>query len=167
MRLYHYTDYPFEINERIEVMEDGYVFWEENVLLESLLEFYRPKDKLSRRNAIFLCQVHQSQSGDHMGADGNEFIAEVMVEKNILKNRSDLNWIQPLIKGCYENWDELYEDFSEYEIEKLINGYWSGKAKPGEKPVFEFRSPPVYVCKLFSNNESILSLQGDDSALQL
>ena len=143
IRLFHITDTEFERGDTLLPQPDGYVHFPESRALEAILERYRPTDKLPRGESVFFVKEIPS-SGDEVGADGSDWIVTCALDADTLANQSDLNWIRELDQG-FEHPSDLEECFSEKELRLLAHGYWSGKARPGHEPRFEYRAPSAVV----------------------
>lgn len=141
MNLFHYTGTIFDIGDVLEPQTDGYCNWPENQAMESILEFHRPQQCISRQDSVFL--VGEPCDGELYGAESSNYELSVNIEDNHIEQRSDIQWLAQLDQG-YSTTNEIREDISDDEIERLAKGYWSGKPF-NDSPKFEYRTRKAIV----------------------
>lgn len=136
---YHFSGQEFSVDDRLVPQDDGFTTWPEAAALETILERYRPEDKLPRYRSVFLFQGPAKNNGGY-GAASTEYCCVVATPNNPASERSDIRWFRDLDQG-FTDVSVLEEDFTEDELRYLAEGYWSGEPMPGGDPVFEYRAP--------------------------
>jgi hypothetical protein len=134
---FHYTSAHLSIGETLIAQDNGYCQQPENAAMEAILEDFRPNRCISRSDAVFLTK-DPIDDGDKVGALGSDYELEVSVCKDTIHQRSDLNWLSEIDQE-YESVGDIYNEFSEKEIQTIAEGYWSGKPY-SDKPSYEFRA---------------------------
>jgi tRNA uridine 5-carbamoylmethylation protein Kti12 len=118
---------------------DSYVKQIDNEFLEKLMEKYRPSDKLSRYDSVFL--VDDMDLLDDAGAS-TDFIYTVEPIGNIEK--SDLAW--------YTEVQIVDEDDTEL-IKEYVENYWNGVPfTDSSASLFEYRVPAAKIIELVEEN---------------
>lgn len=144
---FHFTGEELDVRTRLTPQDDGFTQWPEARALETILERYRPADKLPRSQSVFLFKgpVVPDQS---FGAASSAYCCVVDTPNNPEAERSDIRWFRDLDHG-FEDVAILEEDFTEAELRERAEGYWSGKPCPGQIPMFEYRAPyaDVKLCR--------------------
>lgn len=116
---------------------DSYVNKSENEYLEKLMEKYRPEEKISRYDAVFMVD-----NIDLIEAAGGyiDYVYEVLPRGEI--ERSDLAWYTEI--GMTED-EELKKEYA-------LN-YWNGiKFHDEESSLWEFRAKSAIVIDLIEEN---------------
>jgi hypothetical protein len=150
---FHLTSINFKKGDMLLPQEDGYSQLEMNSAMEEILEGYRPENKISRTECVYLFAGSSKRAEKcDFGATGLEFICLCSAPDEILEQKSDLNWIFPLDQE-FESVEDIYDQFTEDELEDIATGYWSGNPMPGKTPVFEYRSESARVRHCVPNKE--------------
>jgi hypothetical protein len=119
---------------------DSYVKQVDNDFLEKLMEKYRPEDKISRYDAVFM--VDNIDLIDDAGGS-TDFIYEVLPKGEI--ERSDLAW--------YTEVQAVDEEENEDLIKEYALNYWNGVKFYDEKSsVWEYRAKSAIVIDLIEEN---------------
>lgn len=136
MKFYHLTPVDFAPGERLLPQTDGYCHWPENQAMEAVLERFRPASKLPRKASVFFSNAVNVQRD--LGASGADYV--VICEGDITwgRQRSDVNWLAELDVGI-EDPTVAFSGVPEEVLRQWALGYWSGRPKPNEVPVFEYR----------------------------
>lgn len=106
--------------------------------IEELFEKYKPKDKISRKTAIFLAD--NIYDIDNLGGY-TDFIYEV--ETTDIVEKSDLSWYTKVSILLDE------EPIKNKKIKQYINNYWNGS--PSENPCYEYRCKKVKIINEIDN----------------
>jgi len=139
MIMYHLTNYEFKIGDVVLPQSTGYTHWVEScaleTVLETVLERYRPKEKISRKECIFLTK--EKPKNKDYGASGTSFILTVEVDEEVINQFSDMNHFFCIDQG-FEDVIHLEDDYLEEELKKIADQYWSGMSS--KTPRIEYRS---------------------------
>ena len=138
---YHGSDKKFDIGFILQPQTDGYANLESEKEIEDLFEKYKPKDKISRKNCVYL--VSDINNID-MAGGGTEYIYFVDPIGQI--DKSDLTW--------YSEVYSLYtEDTKESLLVPLIMNYWNGiQFKPKVNSLFEYRCKSAEIISIEEEN---------------
>jgi hypothetical protein len=118
----------------------SYVKQKDNEFLENLMEKFRPEDKISRYDAVFM--VDNMDLIDDAGGS-TDFIYEVLPKGEI--ERSDLAW--------YTEVQVLDEENEEDLIREYVLNYWNGvKFHDEESSLWEYRAKSAIVIDLIEEN---------------
>lgn len=102
--------------------------------VEKILEYYRPKNKLSRQQSVYFVDTPDPDSIERAGGY-SDYIYEVSadyVEKN------DVSWWAEILNGgAYDFLDGNKEAL--LWCKEAAEAYWAGK--PSVKPHWEYRAP--------------------------
>jgi hypothetical protein len=126
-----------------KVARSSYVDCDNVKNIESLFERFKPKNSISRHDAIFLSD--SAEDIDNLGGY-NDYIYEVI--PNGFVEKSDLSWYT-MVSGEANDSDNP-DEMKEGSIIKMINNYWAGI--PSESPCFEYR---CYSAIVFSEIDSL------------
>jgi len=136
---YHGSYDKLPIKTILKSHEKSYTRDPNNMILEGILEKYRPDDKLSRYDSIFL--VDDPELIDAVGAP-IDYIYEVIIPGNITPEKSDLAWYSE-IEG---------EDDIEKQKEYALN-YWNGIPYYDKySSAFEYRVKEAIIYELYEEN---------------
>jgi hypothetical protein len=130
MKYYHGSIDELPIGLMLKNQKDGYTSDEVVKDLESLFDKYKPKDKISRKEAVYLAD--NPDDIDNLGGY-TDFIYEV----NPLDEpeKSDLSWYSKVGSEMGDFFD-IDEELSE-NVKEMLDNYWNGVAS--ENPVWEYR----------------------------
>lgn len=107
-----------------------------DVELENIMEKYRPKDKLSRYDSVFMADDIDSIE-DAGGSIDFIYLVEPLGEVE----KSDLNWYSEIDMITPEHNTELEKEYAE--------NYWNGVPYDDlDSSVFEYRTPAAKIIKL-------------------
>jgi tRNA uridine 5-carbamoylmethylation protein Kti12 len=138
--LYYHGSYDMLDNGTIlKPHDESYTKKYDNSYLEKIMEKYRPVDKLSRYDSVFL--VDDMDSLDDAGAS-TDFIYSVEPIGNVEK--SDLAW--------YTEVQMVDEDDTEL-MKEYVENYWNGVPfTDSSSSVFEYRVPAAKIIELVEEN---------------
>jgi hypothetical protein len=143
MIMYHLTDHEFEIGDTILPQPYGYAHLDESVALETILERYRPPNKLKRKESVFL--LKKPPEGKDFGAVGSIFLIKVEVGEDVMQNSSDMSWFASLDQG-FEDVQWLEDDYKPNELREIASRYWSGILS--DNPSVEYRAKSARVVEV-------------------
>lgn len=126
MKFYHGSAVPLELGTILHCDSEKYATkWVELVYFE-VLEKYRPLDKLSHMNAVFMAETEQDV--DNLGGD-TDYLLIVEPLSEVFKH--DQHW-------CTKMCCLISEEYSvdSQEIKQMCENYWAGLAT--DEPVWEF-----------------------------
>jgi hypothetical protein len=137
-RYFHGSRFQLPVGFKITPQKNGYTSHPETQKAERLLEKYRPTNKLSRSQSVFL--VDDPELIDFAGGY-EDYIYEVQPVGKVEK--SDLSWyseIESIPSGG------IYLDSYEEEIKQCALNYWNDVPyyKP-ENSLFEYRTPAAII----------------------
>lgn len=134
---YHGSSVKLRIGTILEPQLEFYTRRSDVQFLEKIMYAYRPDDKLSRYDSVFL--VDNIDDIDSSGGY-TDFIYEVSILDVIIPEKSDLAWYTEL---------ELIES-DDYDKQKEIAGnYWNGvRYHKRSESLFEYRVPKARVVEL-------------------
>lgn len=136
---YHGSYDKLPDNTILKPHDNSYTRQKDNSYLESIIEKYRPSDKLSRYDSVFL--VDDIDNIDSAGG-AIDYIYEVIVPSDIIPEKSDLAWYSEL--GMVNDIDKQRE----YSL-----NYWNGvEFTDSEMSLWEYRVPKAYVIDLIEEN---------------
>lgn len=119
--------------------KDSYTRQEDNYYIESILEKYRPNNKLSRYDSVFL--VDNIDNIDDAGAS-IDYIYEVFVSNEDIPEKSDLTWYTEI---------DMTDDIEKHR-EYAMN-YWNGvQFYDIEMSLWEYRVKKAYIVQLVEEN---------------
>lgn len=151
MKLMHLSSVALKKGDVLKPQEHGYCHLPESQGLEDILERYRPSDKIPRKESVYLFKT-RNESLD-FGAEGSDFLFVVECDDEVVKQRSDMNWISELDQG-FENSEVLEEDYEEWELQMLAEGYWSGKPRTNEdEAVYEYRVRDAVITAVYEQEK--------------
>lgn len=130
MTLYHGSIKEIGVGSILEKQEESYMDYEEVQSIENAFEYFRPKDKISRKVAVFA--VEEPSDLVNVGAYTNYIYS---VEGFDEYEKSDLSWYNKVSKEMGDFFE--IEDLTN-KAKRYIRNYWSGKSS--SKPVWEYRS---------------------------
>jgi hypothetical protein len=146
MKYYHGSKNKIKIGEELISKEnDGYTSSKDVEKLESLFEKYKPKDKISRKVAVYLAD--SIDDIDNLG--GYEDYIYKVDPKGVIE-KSDLSWYSEV--GALMNDGDVDIKNITPEIMVMINNYWSGI--PSDNYVFEYRCNSAKVISLLESIEN-------------
>lgn len=157
MNLFHLGPKGMEVGMILEPQDHSYSKCIEAKGMEDLLEDFRPKDKISRKEAVFF--VRDVEKAYRMGADSDEEIYVACVDaEDAMAQRSDFNWLSCMDIGCHSKADLLagLTSAERREIEQAAIGYWSGEPMPGKTPSWEFRAEPVEIAIVLKDYKYVI-----------
>jgi len=129
-RLFHGSQKQFPVGFVLKPQLGGYAHLpdEDIARVEEIIERYRPPDKISRREAVFM--VADPEEIDSAGGyDDHIYVVEPIGEVEV----SDLSWYTEL--SVY--WIDMPED----EGRRLAEAYWSGEPfRDPARSLFEYRA---------------------------
>lgn len=126
-------------NTILKPHNDSYTKHYDNKYIEEIMERYKPNDKLSRYNSVFL--VDDVDDIDNAGAS-IDFIYEVTIPDDIIPEKSDLAWYSEI---------EMTND--KVKKKKYALNYWNGVAFTNpEMSLWEYRVPYAIVYNLVEEN---------------
>ena len=133
LKLYHGSVKEFPIGFELLPQTDSYVNSEDTKYEEDIIEKYRPLDKLSRKESVFLVD-DPDLIEDAGGYD--DYIYEVSYDS--IPEKSDLAW-----------YTEISMTDDESLIEEYAKNYWSGvKFTNSEYSLFEYRVPKAKTLRI-------------------
>lgn len=111
-----------------------------DVQLEEIMEKYKPKDKLSRYDSVFMVD-----DIDLIDSAGGSIDFIYLVEPLGKIEKSDLNW--------YTEIDMITPEHNEKLEKKYAENYWNGIPYDDfDSSVFEYRTPLAKIIKLIEEN---------------
>lgn len=136
LKLYHGSTKEFEIGFVLKSRPKGYTTLPDVKRMEDLFEKYRPEDKISRRNCVFMVN-----DIDLIDPAGGYLDHVYLVEPIGEVEKSDLAW--------YTEVDILMsETHVESDLVPLIMKYWDGEPYTGSNySLFEYRAKSAKVLK--------------------
>jgi tRNA uridine 5-carbamoylmethylation protein Kti12 len=136
---FHGSSKELPENTILKPHSESYTRLPESQRLEKILEKYKPSDKLSRYDSVFLVD-----DIDNIDATGGsiDFIYEVIVPNGIIPEKSDLAWYTEL---------EITDDPEKQK--QIAENYWNGVIfYDKECSVMEYRVPKAYIVDLIEEN---------------
>jgi hypothetical protein len=141
---YHGSYKKFNDNFILLPQSDGYANLPSEKEIEKLFEKHKPKDKISRKNCVFL--VTDINLIDYAGGF-TDYIYKVEPIGKVEK--SDLSWYTEAFGVLYS--DE--EDSNKFTIEECINNYWNSVPFIySSKSCFEYRCNSAKIITTINNN---------------
>jgi len=127
-KVYHGSTKKFDVGFVLTPQGYGYAFMDSEKEIEDIFERLRPKNKLSRKNCVYL--VSNIDEVDNAGGY-TDYIYEV--DPIGVVQKSDLAW--------YTNVAIIISDkYKEEDIIESVNNYWQGvQYKNKEHSLFEYR----------------------------
>jgi hypothetical protein len=126
-------------NTVLKPHKDSYTRQKDEEYLENILEKYRPSDKLSRFDSVYL--VDNLDNLELVGAN-TDFVYEVIVPSGIIPEKSDLSWYTEI---------ETTDD-QELQKQYALN-YWNGiQFNDINRSLWEYRVPKAYIIDLIEEN---------------
>ncbi len=110
VKMYHLTGVEFKKGDQLVPMEHGYVYQDNSIALETILERYRPEDKLSREDSVFLSDAIPTK-GFCFGADADDYLVVCDLPISVLSQKSDFNWLAAIDQG-FDDVSILEEHYS-------------------------------------------------------
>lgn len=136
---YHGSYDKLPNNTILKPHDKSYTKQNDNSYLESILEKYKPTNKLSRYESVFL--VDDIENIDSAGG-AIDYIYEVIVPKGIIPEKSDLAWYTEI---------DMVDD-EEKQKEYALN-YWNGiQFFDKDSSLWEYRVPKAYIVDLIEEN---------------
>lgn len=136
---FHGSSEELPKNTILKPHTDSYTRSSETQFLEKILEKYRPSDKLSRYDSVFLVD-----NIDNIDAAGGsiDFIYEVIIPMEFIPEKSDLAWYSEL---------EMTDDHEKQK--QIAENYWNGIIfYDSEYSIIEYRVPKAIVVDLIEEN---------------
>lgn len=131
---YHGSRKKFPVGFILTPQNDGYTSHSEVQAEEQIIEKYRPKNKLSRKNSVFMVD-----NIDDIDSAGGYLDFVYRVEPLGKIERSDMHYYSEI---------SIYHDMMEDEIKQLALNYWSGIPSGTNTGLFEYRTPKAKILEL-------------------
>ena len=122
---------------------DGYVHSTDTEEHESVFERYRPKNRLSRLNSVFMLSSNDINNIDNAGGY-NDYVYKVEPHGKVEK--SDMGW--------YSEISRLIDlDSNDSELITIVKNYWNGVPyRNRSHSLWEYRAKSATVVKLLEDN---------------
>jgi len=136
--LYHGSNKRMKLGTIITSRSDGYTSMESEREIEDLFEKYKPANKISRKNCVYMVS-----NPDDIDAAGGYSDYIYMVNPIGPIDKSDLSW--------YAEVDGLLHDKNKNIkiIKSYINNYWTGvQYKTKEHSLFEYRANSAKIIEI-------------------
>lgn len=146
IRYYHGSTVDLPVGTILTPQMEGYTRWEENRKIEQIVEQYRPPNKISRHDAVFM--VDDPNLIDSAGGY-TDYI--YIVEPIGVVEQSDLSWYSAI--SVYGDYNET--DDQERTMDQLAQNYWSGVKNQGPHSLIEYRARSARITGIDPSSDSV------------
>jgi hypothetical protein len=154
MKYYHGSIDELPIGLMLKSQKEGYTSDEVVQDLESLFDKYKPQNRISRKEAVYLAD--DPEEIDNLGGY-NDYVYEVKPLDD--PEKSDLSWYSK-VNSAMGDFFDINEELSE-EVKEMLDNYWNGVAS--ENPVWEYRVYNADIVLDIDNPIEVIKKQEDNN----